>query len=327
MRQRLHHLGIAVAPQPQEVVVLAHHLVTGTGEVQGEGRHVAAEVVDPENQILRQVLGPAPHDKPDAGIGQPILVAADVDRHHAGQPKIPYQVRMQKRHHKAPTGRVDVYRDVHTPASRQFVQRGADLGDGFEFTGIGGAQDRHHADGVLVDGGEHLLGGDDVAAPLHRQVTGFDVEVAAELLPHHLDVRTHHQIGHAPLPRPHPLPPTPFQGQPTQHHRLAGADGGHPGGAGGVVVAQTLGVKQVGDHGHTARLDGRGRRVFVLIDHVLVERLGHQLFGLRVHPGGHEGGQIQPRATVEHQLVVDEAIGPPRDPSTHRASAAPAPVR
>src|SRR3984885_15664787 len=53
-RQRVHDLGIAFAAQSQEVVVLADHLVAGTGEVQGEGRHVTAEVDDVKYHVLGQ---------------------------------------------------------------------------------------------------------------------------------------------------------------------------------------------------------------------------------------------------------------------------------
>ena len=60
---------------------------------------------------------------------------------------------------------------------------------------------------------------------------------------------------------------------------------------------------------YTTAFDRRGGRVLVLVDHVLVERLGHQLLGLGVHPGGDERGEVQPRAAVEHQLVVDEPVG------------------
>jgi hypothetical protein len=41
------------------------------------------------------------------------------------------------------------------------------------------------------------------------------------------------------------------------------------------------------------RLDLRRLRVLVLVDHVLVEALGHQLVGLRFHPGGDERGRVQ----------------------------------
>ena len=68
-------------------------------------------------------------------------------------------------------------------------------------------------------------------------------------------------------------------------------------------------MEERGDHGHTAGLDCGGRRVLVLIDHVLVERLGHQLLGFRVHPRRDECRQIQPGTPVEHEFVVDEAVG------------------
>ena len=58
-----------------------------------------------------------------------------------------------------------------------------------------------------------------------------------------------------------------------------------------------------------ARLDLRGLRVLVLVDHVLVGRLGHQLAGGRRHPGGHERREVQPRAAVEQQLVGDQLVG------------------
>ncbi len=219
---------------------------------------------------------------------------------------------MQERDDEAAAGRVDVHGHVQSAVGGQLVQGGADLADRFELTGERGAEDRDHADGVLVDVLQHLLGGDDVAALLHRQVPRLDVEVAAELLPHHLHVGAHHQVRPALPPRiflPDAFAPPPAQRETGQHDRLAGPDRGHPGRAGRVVVAQVLGVEQVGDHAHAAGLDRGGGRVLVLVDHVLVERLGHQLLGLRVHPRGDERRQVQPRAAVEHQLVVDEPVG------------------
>jgi len=58
----------------------------------------------------------------------------------------------------------------------------------------------------------------------------------------------------------------------------------------------------------TQRSDLRPLRVLVLVDHVLVEALGHQLLRLRLHPGRHEGGDVQPGVPVEHQLVVDDLV-------------------
>jgi hypothetical protein len=57
-----------------------------------------------------------------------------------------------------------------------------------------------------------------------------------------------------------------------------------------------------------AALDLGGLRVFVLVDDVLVRRLRHQARGLRLHPRGHEGGQVEPGVAVQHQLVVDDLV-------------------
>ena len=67
-------------------------------------------------------------------------------------------------------------------------------------------------------------------------------------------------------------------------------------------------VEQVGDDGDAAFFDGRGQRVLVFVDHVLVERLGHQLLGLGIHPGGDERGEVEAGVPVEHEFVVDESV-------------------
>ena len=98
--------------------------------------------------------------------------------------------------------------------------------------------------------------------------------------------------------------PSPLEREPAEHRRLARAGrraAGRLGGAGRVPEAR--------EDVHAAHLDLRGRRVLVLVDHVLVEALGHQLLGLRLHPGRDEGGHVEPRVAVEHQLVVDHLVG------------------
>ena len=37
----------------------------------------------------------------------------------------------------------------------------------------------------------------------------------------------------------------------------------------------------------------------------LAAALGHQLLGLRLHPGGHERGQVEPGVAVQDELVAD----------------------
>ena len=48
------HLPVALEPEAEEVVVLRDHLRSGPGEIERERRHVVAQVVDPEDQVLRQ---------------------------------------------------------------------------------------------------------------------------------------------------------------------------------------------------------------------------------------------------------------------------------
>ena len=68
-------------------------------------------------------------------------------------------------------------------------------------------------------------------------------------------------------------------------------------------------VPQRRDHLPAAGLDRGGLRVLVLVDHVLVGRLGVQLVGERIHPRADEGREVQPRVAVEHRLVVDDLVG------------------
>ena len=74
-------------------------------------------------------------------------------------------------------------------------------------------------------------------------------------------------------------------------------------------VLRVGGVPEVGEHVHAPVLQVGRARVLVLVDHVLVERLGHQQPRLRLGPRRDERGQVEPRVAVEHQLVVDDLVG------------------
>ena len=216
-RQRLHDVGVAGAPESQEVVVLADDLIAGTREVESEGGHVAAEVIDAEHQVLGEVLLATPDHETDSGISESVLVPADVDRNHARHPEVPFHIGMQERQYKTTTGRVDVDRDVRAAIGRELVQSGGDLFDRFEFACVRGPGDHHDADRVLVHRLGHLLGGDDVATLLHRQIARFDLEITAELLPDHLNVAAEDEVRCATRLL---LAPAPFEGEPAEHHGL-----------------------------------------------------------------------------------------------------------
>ena len=152
---------------------------------------------------------------------------------------------------------------------------------------------------------DRLLGREGEAVALHRHEPHLDVPVVGELLPADLDVDAHDEVrlvGRLALGRA-PLLPAPLEREPAEHRRLARA--------GRRAAGRLLGVGRVpepAEHVDAAHLELRGLRVLVLVDHVLVEALGHQLLGLRLHPRRHERREVHARVAVEHQLVVDDLV-------------------
>ena len=177
----------------------------------------------------------------------------------------------------------------------------------------GRAEDADDADRVLVAELHGLLGREVEAVALHRHEPHLDVPVVGELLPADLDVDPHHEVrlvrrlalGLAPF-----LPPA-LEREAAQHRRLA-----RPGRRTSGRLTRVGRVPEVAQDRDTARLELGRLRVLVLVDHVLVEALGHQLLGLRLHPRRDERGHVEPRVAVEHQLVVDDLV---RDVRRHLA--------
>src|SRR5215218_3245789 len=64
--------AVAVEAKPEKVVVLRDHLRARPREVERERRHIVAEVVDPEDQALRQSLAVTPDDPAHAGVDEPV---------------------------------------------------------------------------------------------------------------------------------------------------------------------------------------------------------------------------------------------------------------
>jgi hypothetical protein len=95
--------------------------------------------------------------------------------------------------------------------------------------------------------------------------------------------------------------PPALEGHPGQHRGLAG-----PGGRAADDVGRIGGVPEIGEDADTAPLELGGLRILILVDHIFVGALGHQPVGLRLHPGGDEGRQIEPGPPVQHQLIMNE---------------------
>ncbi len=295
---------VAGAAEPEEQVVLGDDLAAGAGEVEGEGRHVAAEVVHVEDELLGQQVGGAPHDPADAEGREPVLVPGGVDGGDARQPEVPHHVGVEEGGDEAAAGPVHVDRDVPAVLGLDPVEFRCDLGDGLVVAGVGDADDGDDADGVLVDVLGELMGAQAGGVGLERDRAQFDVEVAGELLPADLDGPAH-QVG--------PVDgealglaagaPAEFEGEAAEHGGLAGPGGGA---AGGRTADRR--VPQVGQDVDAAGLDLGGLRVLVLVDHVLVEALVHQPVYAVVGPGGAEGGQVLGRVAVEEELVAEQLV-------------------
>ena len=148
-------------------------------------------------------------------------------------------------------------------------------------------------------------GGHDQAITLHGNLPQFHVPVAGKLVPADL----HRTADHVGLVGGfagglHLFAPAPLHGHAAQHGGLAGAGGGAAQGVGGIRR-----VPQVGQHVHAAVFDLGRLRVFVLVDHVLVDAFVHQLVDFRIQPGLAEGRQVLAGVAVQHQLVVHHLVG------------------
>jgi hypothetical protein len=290
--------------QAEKVVVLANDFPAGSREVKREGRHVAAEIVDLKNQFLGKVVLLPPQRPPNAQRRETKFMAGSIDGFYPRQTEVPEQLRLHEGREESAAGSVDVDGDVEPGLGLQLVQRHADLVDRLELQGERDAEGNDHADGVFIAALEHFFRGEQQALAFHGNFADFDVEVAAELVPADLD-RAHDEVrsvdgfalgalAFAPLP---------LEGQAAEHGCLAGAGGGAANGAGGF-----RGVPQIGQHVDAALFDGRGLRVFILVDHVLVGGLVHELLDFGFDPGGAEGGEILLRVAVEDELIVDGLV-------------------
>ena len=148
-----------------------------------------------KDQVLRKLFVVAPDDPPHSRIYQAVLVARDVDRLDQRQPEIPLEVGVEEGRDEPAACGVDVERHL-PPLPRIELDEGLVAPrDRLELAGVSRPQGGDGPDRVRIGGLHDLLGGDHVAAVLDRQVSGLHVPVPAELLPHHLNVRAHDQVG------------------------------------------------------------------------------------------------------------------------------------
>ena len=204
---------------------------------------------------------------------------------------------------KRPGRAVGVHRDVEAGAGLEVVERVADLLDRLVGAVERGAEDGHDADRVLVAPGYGFVCGEVEAISFHRDEPHLDVPVVGELLPADLHVDAHDQVGRS--------VGSPAAARRFCQRRFSARPPSMAASLEPVVEQPTPPAgpcHRSAQHVDAAHLQLRRLRILVLVDHVLVEALRHERLGLRLHPGGHEGGHVEARVAVEHQLVVDDLV-------------------
>ena len=296
---------IARLSQAEEIVILRDDLAAGPREIEGERRHVSAQVVNPKHQILVKLRGGAPHRPADAQRRKTEFMPRRVERLDAREAKIPFDIGVEERRDKATAGGIDVDRDVEASFSLQLVERIAHLLDRLELTGKRQTEGGNDADGVLVAALEHLFGVHRDALGFHGNFAELDVPVTSEFMPANLDGAADQigpvdglAVGSA------TVAPAPLERHAAEHRRLARAGRRTARRARGV-----WGVPQIGQDVHAALFDRRRLRILILVDHVLVDGVDHQLSRLAFHPRRAERRQVLAGVAVEHQLVADQPVG------------------
>ena len=77
-----HDIAISTLSQPDQLVVLSDNLTRAARKIESEGSLIGAEVVDVEDEFLRQVGWISPDDPTDAWVYKAVLVARDIDGYH-----------------------------------------------------------------------------------------------------------------------------------------------------------------------------------------------------------------------------------------------------
>ena len=161
-----HDAPVALAAQSQEVVVLEENLRGRAGEIQTEILHLAAQIIDLEDQFLIDATRIAKDDATHTRIDQPVLVITDIDRADLRQPEIPGDLGVDEGHDEAPGGPVHMNGDVPAPLLADPDQQVVDTREVVVLSGEGGANHDTDRDGILVDQGFDVRRSDHVFSGL-----------------------------------------------------------------------------------------------------------------------------------------------------------------
>ena len=240
-------------------------------------------------------------------------MAGAVDGPHVLQLEVPHQVGLHERGEHAARRAVDV--DADRQLRMLLVVRFHQLVELLhvvELAGVGDAEDGRNADGVVVHVVHDRVHVQRQMVLLKRHEVHLDVPIAAELLPAHLVACGDHQVRallgvdvDAGVLRQ--LLPAEQHAAAAQHAGRGRADGGRAHGLLGRV-----GMPQIADHGDAAVLEVGRHGVLVLVDGVLLHRLGHDLRGHGLHVGLAERGEVLRGVALDGQVLLDHLVGDAR---------------
>lgn len=205
--------AVALEAEVQEVEVLRDDRVRWTREVERERVLDRAEVVQLEDEVLREVLLGAPDDPANTDVGKTELVTGGVDRDNTGDTEVPLELGGGEGSDEASRSTVDVDGDGVTGAGLVLIEESRHLLHGLVVAGVGAcgaykphktldegskeltAKDNVDTNGVLVNVFHSLLSVKAVAALVgDGDETALDLEVASELLKRNLGVGTHNDV-------------------------------------------------------------------------------------------------------------------------------------
>ena len=115
------HPAVALPAEPQQQVVLRDHGAAGTGKVEREVRHVAAEIVHPEHELVGQARAVAPYHPADAERGETELVSGGVDGNDSGDVEAPFKLGKGEGGNESTRGTVNMDGDVQAGSLLQVI--------------------------------------------------------------------------------------------------------------------------------------------------------------------------------------------------------------
>lgn len=214
LKVRERDIAVALEPKVHEVEVLRDDRVRGARKVERERVLDRAEVVQLEDEVLREELLRAPDDPADTDVRETELVPGGVDRDHARDAEVPLKFGVGEGRDEAAGCAVDVNGHGVAGARLVLVEEVGHLFDGLVVTGVGAymivrsaafcadrpsvrtSKNDIDTDGVLVDVFHRALRVEPVLALLgDGYQTALNVEVAGELFECDLCVRAHHDVG------------------------------------------------------------------------------------------------------------------------------------